>query len=243
MQNIDTTILEEIGLTNNEAKTYIELSRAGSITAGNLSKRVNMHRSRMYEALNRLIKLGLVHFVEINKITHYEARPPEKLLEIIKDRENRLEKIIPELKSIQKEPQIIQKIHAYQGIKGIKNLLTETLETKEYSVFGAPQSSLKILGQTYWKNYNQKIKDKKIKTRMIFDESLKEWSKEIIKINHGEIRFLDKHFENMTETFVYEDKVIIITWTIEPLAVKITDQTIAKSYKQFFEILWKQAKK
>jgi sugar-specific transcriptional regulator TrmB len=240
---MDLTALEEIGLTANEAKTYLELSRAGSISAGNLAKRVDMHRSRMYEALDRLIRKGLVHFIELNNVKHYEAQQPEKLLELLNERKEHINKLIPEIKGIQSQPEITQKIHAYQGIGGIKTLLVETQKAKEYVVFGAPESSLKILGETYWKNYNQKIRDNKIITKMIFDESLRNWSKEVSKINtKTKIRYLEKHFDNLTETFVFDDTVIIITWSAQPIGVLMKDNTIAKSYKQFFEMLWKQSK-
>ena len=78
---------------------------------------------------------------------------------------------------------------------------------------------------------------------MIFDESLRNWSKEVSKINtKTKIRYLEKHFDNLTETFVFDDTVIIITWSAQPIGVLMKDNTIAKSYKQFFEMLWKQSK-
>jgi hypothetical protein len=184
-----------------------------------------------------------VHFIEINKVKHYEAQQPEKLLELLDERKEHINKLIPELKGIQLQPETIQKLHGYQGIGGIKTLLAETLKTKEYVVFGAPKVSLDTIGETYWKNYNQKIRYNNIKTKMIFDESLRNWSKEIYKINtKANIRYLEKHFDNMTETFVFDDKVIIITWSAQPLGILMKDRTIANSYRQFFEMLWKQSK-
>jgi HTH-type transcriptional regulator, sugar sensing transcriptional regulator len=240
---MDLSALEEIGLTTNEAKTYLELSRAGSISAGNLAKRVDMHRSRMYEALDRLIRKGLVHFIEINNVKHYEAQQPEKLLELLDEKKEQVNRLIPQLRGIQSQPESVQKLHGYQGIGGIKTLLTETQKTKEYVVFGGPQSSIDIMGETYWKNYNQKNQASKIKSKIIFDESLRYWSPEVKKINkHTQIKYLAKHFDNLTQTFAFDDTVIIITWSAQPLGILIKDKTIAKSYKQFFEMLWKQSK-
>jgi HTH-type transcriptional regulator, sugar sensing transcriptional regulator len=240
---MDTKILEDIGLTQNEAKIYFILCVSEGITARQISKKIDMHRSRIYEALNRLMKKGIAHFVTINNIKHYDALPPEKLLDLLDDRREQLQNIIPKLKKIQEPKEIIQRIQGYQGTSGIKTLLKETLNAKEYVVFGAPQESINALNPAYWKNYNQKIKENKIKTRMIFDEKLRTWSKEIKKINtETKIKYLEKQFDNLTETFVYENKTIIIAWSNPPLGMQITDESIAKSYKQFFEMLWIQAK-
>lgn len=240
---MDIEPLEQLGLTQNEAKTYIALCSAGSITAGKLAKRVDIHRSRMYEALSHLARKGLVHFVSINKVSYYEAKPPEALLELIAEQKEQITGMIPKLRSLQQQPEITQKVHGYQGIGGVKTLLSETLKTKEYVVFGAPQSSLEILGETYWKNYNQKINATRIKTKMIFDGHLKDWSNEVKRINKGtKIKFLEKRFDNLTETFVFDDKIIIITWSAQPLGVLLIDKTISKAYLQFFDMLWKQAK-
>ncbi len=240
---MDASSLEKAGLTHNEAKTYIALCQAGSITAGKLSKRVDIHRSRMYEALDRLVRMGLVQFLNINNIKNYKAEPPIKIIDMLKEKQENVEKIIPKLTSLQQQPEIIQKISGYQGITGVKTLLKETLNTSSYVVYGAPQSSIDLLGETFWKNYNQKINDKKISTRMIFDEALRSWSAHVKDINKStKIKYLSKHFDNLTETFVFDNKVIIITWSAQPLGVLITEKTIAKSYEQFFNMLWQQAK-
>jgi HTH-type transcriptional regulator, sugar sensing transcriptional regulator len=240
---MDTTALENIGLTQNEAKIYILLNKQNTKTVGELVKNIEIHRSRIYDALERLIKKGLVNFVTINKVKHYSALPPEKLLDLLETKKEKIQEIIPNLKQLQQKQETNQRIQAYQGINGIKILLKETLNAKEYVVFGAPQESIKILSKTYWKNYNQKLNEQKITTKMIFDENLRNWSKQLKKINPTtKIKYLEKQFDNLTETFILNDKTIIIAWSELPLGILITDKSIAKSYKQFFNMLWNQAK-
>lgn len=240
---MDIRPLENLGLTTNEARIYVALSSSGRMSAGTLAKKVDMHRSRTYESLNRLIKKGIVHYVLLNKVHYYEALEPEKLLDVLDDRKEEISALIPQLKLLNSKPESVQRVSAFQGVGGIKSLLRETLNTNEYVVFGAPERSIELLSSSFWKNYNLKLNANKINTRMIFDDSLRDWSLEVKKINpKTRIKFLEQHFANLTETFVFDDKVIIITWSDEPMGVLMVDKMVADSYKQFFEMLWKQAK-
>jgi sugar-specific transcriptional regulator TrmB len=241
---MDLQALEDLGLTSNESKIYFVLSRAGSLTAGELTKNVDLHRSRVYEALDRLMKKGLVKYTITNKTKYFQAKEPEALIELIAEKKTNIEKILPSLRKMQDHQDNNYAIETYLGIGGVKSVLKETLAVKEYDVFGAPQQSIDILGETYWKNYNLKVNENKIKTRMIFNEELRTWSKSIKKINtKTEIRFLEKQFDNLTETFVFEDKIIIIIWTIQPIGIIIREKTASKAYKQFFGLMWANAEK
>ena len=65
---MDQRILEEIGLANSEIKVYRALLRTGSVRVGELMKEVTLHRSRVYDAINRLIEKGLVSYFIRNNI-------------------------------------------------------------------------------------------------------------------------------------------------------------------------------
>ncbi|MCX6750662.1 MAG: helix-turn-helix domain-containing protein [Candidatus Pacearchaeota archaeon] len=241
---MDLQALEDLGLTSNEAKIYFVLSRAGSLTAGEITKNVDLHRSRVYEALDRLMKKGLVKYTITNKTKYFNVKDPEALLELIAERKANIEKILPSLKEMQDHQDNKYAVETYLGIGGVKSVLKESLKAERYDVFGAPQQSIDILGEAYWKNYNLKANESKIKMRMIFNEELRSWSKVITKINIGTtIRFLEKQFDNLTETLILEDKIIILIWTIQPIGIIIREKTVSKAYKQFFELLWKQANK
>ena len=98
-------LLQEIGLANSEITVYITLLKTGSIKVGDLIKRVNLHRSRVYEAINRLTEKGLVSYAIKNNIKFFEATDPERLViyieeqkEKLNEKEKSIKKIIPELK-------------------------------------------------------------------------------------------------------------------------------------------------
>jgi sugar-specific transcriptional regulator TrmB len=247
---MDPKKLEKIGLNRNEAEVYVNLLQLGQTTAGELIKRTGFHRNIIYDNLEKLIDKGLVSFILEGKRKIFQAAPAYMLTEMLEEKQRELdakkktankikEQIIKEFGKTQAK----QEATIYRGIKGLKFVLKDTLEKgKEYYVFGAPKISLNMLGSAYWKNYNIKRKKKKQTVKMIFNDDLRNWSKQI-KDKFTQIRFLPKQFDSLTETIIYENNVAIIVWTETPIVTLIRDKEVAKGYKQHFDILWKASKR
>ena len=87
---MDAKLLQEIGLTNSEILVYTTLLKTGSIKVGQLIKEVSLHRSRVYEAINRLTDKGLVSYVIKNNVKFFEATDPERLLSYLEEQKERL---------------------------------------------------------------------------------------------------------------------------------------------------------
>ena len=58
-----------------------------------------------------------------------------------------------------------------------------------------------------------------------------------------EIRYLPGEYTFPSSTVVYEDKVLIIMWSHQPIAILIRGKEVSESYKQYFEMLWMSAKR
>ena len=86
----DLRILEHVGLTRNEARVYVELLKTGSAIAKDITRITNMHRTSVYNCLQRLHKKGLVSIAAHSKKTFFEAVDPDKLLSLVSEREERL---------------------------------------------------------------------------------------------------------------------------------------------------------
>jgi sugar-specific transcriptional regulator TrmB len=135
--------LNKLGLSKNESKVYLALLDLGSTNAGEVIKKTKLHRNIVYDNLDRLIEKGLVSFIKIKNIKHFETTPSEEFEEyILKQKEEILEKekimkkIIPEIKS-EREIKRKQEATIYKGKKAIKVILDEITKTKsELLVFG-----------------------------------------------------------------------------------------------------------
>ena len=89
---MDTKLLESIGLTRNEAIAYLTLTRIGTSKTGKLLKESELNTGKVYEILESLKRKGLISEIEINKVKHFTAASPEKLLDYITYKKEKLEK-------------------------------------------------------------------------------------------------------------------------------------------------------
>ena len=88
----------------------------------------------------------------------------------------------------------------------------------------------------------QKEKEKKkINAKVILSESSK--NTEQVKLAYSKFRYIPDEFTAPTTTFVYGNKTAIIIWSEIPIATLIISKEVAESYRKYFELLWKNAKK
>jgi len=66
---------------------------------------------------------------------------------------------------------------------------------------------------------------------------------ELPKFKGLEYKYVEQEFNNLTSTVIYSDKITILMWTEDPLAILINSNELAGSYKNFFGSLWKIAKR
>lgn len=240
----------KLGLNVNEAKVYVMLLKSGSTSAGKLIKATGFHRNIVYDNLEKLADKGLVTFIIEGKKKVFQAAAPEMITEMLEKEQEELnqrkkaaEILKREAAKIQGMPRKSQEAAIFRGVNGLKSLFKDIAsDGKDYFVLGAPKSSLEIMGDSFWRNHNLNMDEERVSIKMIFNNDLREWSKNI-KSRITQIKFMPKKFDALSETIIYGDKVAIIVWTERPIATLIRDENLAKSYKQYFDILWKQAKK
>lgn len=100
--------LKKIGLSDREILIYTTLLRSGSSSVRNIAVKTNINRGSVYDALKKLQEIGLVSYFYIKTKQNFVAENPDKLLQILEDRENDLKEmkgnlsnLIPELQSLQ----------------------------------------------------------------------------------------------------------------------------------------------
>ena len=73
-------VLEEIGLSKNEAKIYLTLLRLGNVTATDIIKESGVHRSNVYDVLDSLVKKGCVAYIQKGVFRRTKSYPLERSL-------------------------------------------------------------------------------------------------------------------------------------------------------------------
>jgi|SRR3989344_9353430 len=244
---MEIKLLEGLGLTKNEIRLYIALLELGTAPAGVLIKKVGMYRATVYDIINLLIDKGLVSYVIKANRKYFEAQDPSRLLEYLDSKkqdlikkENELKKIIPELRLKRKLSKEEQEGMIYKGKKGLKSIFEDILkEKKPWFVFGAT-GQFKEMFHAYFIHFHNRRTKLKIPLKIIFNEKIREEKREK-ELKLCKIKYLPESYITPATTFIYNDKVVIINWSIEPIAFLIRSNRTADSYRSFFDILWKTA--
>lgn len=235
---MDLEILKQAGLTQNEAKVYQALLEIGPSLAGQISRKSGLHRRTVYDVTEMLIKKGLIGYILKNRRRLFEAASPNVFLDIIKEKENNIQTILPEMLLQYQKTKEKQETNFYKGKAGLKTVFEDQIETgKEILVIGASTLAYDIL-KYYFKWFDKLRQQHKIKTKIIFNK------RENIKIPLSEIKYLPQKYSSPLAINIYGDKVAIILWSKEnPLAIVIKNKEISEGYKKYFELMWKIAKK
>jgi HTH-type transcriptional regulator, sugar sensing transcriptional regulator len=237
---MDTEILEQIGLEKDEIKIYLILLRIGSITATKIASETNIYRTNVYRLLDSLISKGLASYILKNNVKYFSASSPKKLLDDQKKKQQELQKLILELEKIPPVKEIEFKVETFKGKEGLVAVLKYVLrERKDYVVFGEEGKFQEILPY-FIEQLLRDIKNLSIHERILSKESMKG---RIKLTKNSKIRYLPEKYFSPTMTVVFGDFTAIFDWNEPYHAVLINSKPMAESYKNYFELLWKIAKK
>lgn len=237
---MDTGKLQRIGFHINEAKIYLVLLKLGSAQAGKISKEAQINRTTIYDSLERLIEKGLVtYIIEANRKV-FKPVAPEKILDQLKEKQKTVEEILPELNKLLKESREKEESDIYRGRKGIRSILNDILKYKEYIAFGSSGRFLEIMKHDFVL-FQKRKKELKINSKVILSESSRKT--EQVKLAYTNFKYIPDEFSSPTTTFVYNNKTAIIVWSEVPIATLIISKEVSDSYRNYFNLLWKIAKK
>ncbi len=235
-------ILENLGLTSSEAKIYLILLEQGASLAGVISRNTGIHRRSVYDALERLIQKGLVSYIKSNNRKYFDAVNPERLLEILHQQEEDVKEIIPDLKKLQEMSEGKNETLFFRGKAALKSAFDDQLDKgKEICIWGATTRANDIL-QFYFPHFDRQRVKKGIKARIIFNES--ERGHPYVKgMPLAEVRFVPKEIGSKTAVNIYDRNISIIAWRPDPVAILIREDNISEGFRNYFEFMWKVAKK
>ena len=83
--------LEAIGLTNGEARIYKALCEMGVSSVGPICDLSKVHRSIIYQILEKLIDKGIVSVIVEEGTKRYQAASPKMLLHFVEQEQKELE--------------------------------------------------------------------------------------------------------------------------------------------------------
>jgi sugar-specific transcriptional regulator TrmB len=235
MANIERAF-EGLGFSQNEIKVYLALNDHGSMKAGRISKIAKIDRSSCYNSIKSLVEKGLVSYVLIGKVKWFQATGPKRLLDYIKEMQNDVEEIIPELNARHKAAKIEGQVRLFKGIKGVKAIFLDIARTgKDNFAFGSEGQFSERMPE-FAMQFDRLKKENNIKTKLIIRNGRTELDNKTTQY-----RYIDSE-ESPAVTNIYGDKIAIVIWTDEPEGIIIENKAAAKAYMSYFDMMWKNAK-
>ena len=123
-------------------------------------------------------------------------------------------------------------------VEGVKTIFEDQLQDKKtVYVIGASRSVRDIM-KYYIPHYTNKRIKLKVPLHMIYAGERRD-----VPIKLTKIKYLSKEFGTLVSTNIYGDKVAIILWLEhDPVAILIKQPDVAKTFKNYFDMLWAMAK-
>ncbi len=120
-----------------------------------------------------------------------------------------------------------------------KETIDSSKETKkEFLIFGAIAGTLRELDPIYHERYYKERKKHKIKSRYIFVEGEKHPIAPFSKY-----KYLPKYYHSFAATAIHGNEVSFWLLTKPEVVILIRSKELAETYRNNFEVLWKQARK
>lgn len=238
--HMEEELLKKIGLTGNETKIYLALLKQGPCLVSKIVNETKLNRTHIYDRLQKLLNKGLISYVIKSGKKYFNAVSPDKLLQILDEKENEIEerrkeiiKILPELKRIIKKEEVF--IEILQGKEGLKTLLQDALdEKKEIFILGFTGSVAKNV-EYFYPHYQRKRIKLKIKRKILADSDI---DKGILNQPLTKFKFLSEKYKSPSGTWLYGDKTVIFLPNEELYMIFIKSKSITKQYKNYFELIW-----
>ncbi|MDD5146870.1 MAG: helix-turn-helix domain-containing protein [Candidatus Pacebacteria bacterium] len=244
-------ILEKLGLSDKEAKTYQALLKIRGATVMELNKIVGLKRPTVYFCLNRLMEKGLVAqgFAKTKKV--YFATPPDSLLELLHRQqsalsniEGRLAKVVAKLKDITQNKEIADSLDVkiYEGMSSLEKLADKLLLSHQDFLFiYSGQSVLKHVSPEQLREKFTKRRRQIHSSKLYAIGDLNPFSKQRLReadTDFREIRIVPEPIHFKAILCVCGSQVILVSLDGTPKAIVIDNKAIAQILSFLFWSLW-----
>ena len=164
--------LESIGLSKGESKVYVALLKLGSVPVYKLKEETQLHRTTIYDFLEKLLNKGLISYVIKGNVKFYNATTTNKLLEFIKEKEEQVKDILPQINKLSQSKQEEIRVEVFKGVEGVKTILNDILRVaKDYVIFGIDEIMFKEKMGTFMDHFFRKEKQLGFKERILTSDA------------------------------------------------------------------------
>jgi sugar-specific transcriptional regulator TrmB len=244
-------ILRSVGLDEKESQLYLSGLQLGSAPASDYAKAAGLNRITAYNALEALVHRGLFTLVKKVRGKWYAPVGPEYLSIEAQKNAQALERVLPELRSLQGSSYRKPHVRFYEGWEGVRRVYEDTLTAKGELLNFANSTVVR----EFWPNYDEEYVAERVNRGIHLrgiapDDALGRAVRGEDKKRMREIRLVSaKDFDFTNEINVYDHKVAICSFDSglkgesDMFGVIIESKEVAETQRQIFEMAWRFAGK
>ncbi|PWB57567.1 MAG: transcriptional regulator TrmB [Bradyrhizobiaceae bacterium] len=236
-------VLVQIGLQETEARFYLAALELGQASVRDIAAKAGITRTNAYDVFARLLELGLVTQVggAASKTMMVGAEPPDQLVELFEARRRRLDALLPELRSLHNRASGKPRVRFYQGLEGIKLVLNDTLTVRDKRLLGilSMRDLFVVPGRTWMNDFVRRRIEAGVFMRVIrspVKDIANVWPPSAEDLR--DVRFASADFVFTMTSYIYNNKVAIISSQQENFAMTIESEEFALMQRNLFEALW-----
>lgn len=241
--------LQNLGLSEKEAQTYLALLEIGAATAEMLSRTTKINRSTTYVQLETLMKLGLVTSSKKGKKTVFVVESPRNLSRLIETQEEEMKQrrlsvdfLLPDLLQFYGNTGVRPIIRAFEGIEALRTVRNEVLKTKEKDI--CMVFSFDYLWKLFtWDElmaFSNERARRGIRSTIIYNKDVDD----VVPVPPQRLRWVPKDvFPIESDIYIYDNKVAVASTRGHISGVVIESEMIAKTISSVFNLAWETAAK
>ncbi len=246
--------VEDLGLSQKEARVYMANLALGPATVQQIADRSGIKRVTTYVILESLANLGLVSQTSQGKKTFFNAEDPVSLRRLldkkdqeIKEQKQNFEDILPELKTLKSLPKEAPGVKFYDTPGGIKSIVASFYEAHPDAREAIGISNLTQLYNFFPEfeaaNANPQRTRARVKSRIIYTHKkgpvLKDTDKAMSRVS----RFVpyDKFPFNGDWNVIGNHIVILSLSGVKPIGITIDSEELARGMEVIFSLAWEAA--
>ncbi len=237
--------LASYGFDEKEIALYLCLLKRLELSVFEIAKETGIARTTSYATLEAMKKKGIVNSSKKNGVVHYTPENPKQLIRILKEKEQKIEEVMPEFMKLLDVSRKAINTELYTGEAGVKRVFEDVIITLEREhipiLYAVSQIDIMDVFPRFMPDWiGRRHAIKQTFTHMLVPEGEQARMPELFNSNAGrETRFFPAKFPIDCSLEIYGHKTAVISLQDgEYYSIIIDSASIANTFKQFFLFAW-----
>ncbi|MEK7084503.1 MAG: helix-turn-helix domain-containing protein [Patescibacteria group bacterium] len=240
--------LEQLGLTEKEAKIYLAALELGADTVQNIAEKANIKRPTAYVVIDALVKKGFIAEQITDGGNVYIAEHPEKFASAVESQQRTLQNTLPLLKALYNIEKNKPQVRVYEGKEGILAFYQEHLfKTNTEVLFFSSIRKINESLPDFLDLWLSLPRHKQFPSRELINADpddlayahtcLAAKTKQQLRVlpNDFPFRFVG------SDNAIFEDKIMFVSFEEKLFTTVIESKVLSDTMRTLYELAWRSA--